>query len=161
VVEGYKSLSHVERAIRTLKMAELQVRPIYHRLSHRVRSHIFLCFLALYVEWHLREAWKPMLFDDEEPGRHMDDSVVRPALRSPEAIRKAQRQRRNDGRPVHSFRTLLDELSTVARNRVRVPGFPDMPPFDLVTTPNDIQREAFDRIGLTLSAKPCRQETSI
>ena len=149
VVRGYKSLSHAERAFRTLKGVELRVRPIHHRLEDRVRAHTFLCLLAYYVEWHLREAWRPLLFDDEEGGHHLDDSPVRPAVRSPGALRKAATQPRPNGQPVHSFRTLLAELGTVVRNVARVPAIPQLPPFALVTTPSPLQREAFERVGLT------------
>lgn len=88
-VSGYKSLSHAERAFRTFKSIDLRVRPIHHWTASRVRAHILLCMLAYYVEWHLREAWRPFLFDDEDPWHHENDSPVRPALRSPRALAKA------------------------------------------------------------------------
>jgi len=150
VVRGYKSLRHAERAFRTLKSVDLKVRPIHHRVSDRVRSHIFLCVLAYYVEWHLRKAWQPMLFDDEHTGAHEDDSPVKPALRSEAATRKAQTQRRPDGETVHSFQTLLKELATLTANEVRVPGM-QMDPFTLLAIPTSLQREALERIGVNLS----------
>lgn len=158
VVTGYKSLSHAERAFRTFKGVDLKIRPIHHRLSDRVRAHVFLCMLAYYVEWHLRRVWKSMLFDDEEPGLHEDDSVVRPALRSEHALRKAHTQKREDGQPVHSFQTLLETLATVARNRVRVPAMSEIEPFCMITVPDPLQQEALDRIGISLSLDSSRQK---
>ncbi|MBE3598631.1 MAG: hypothetical protein IMX02_07480 [Limnochordaceae bacterium] len=106
-----------------------------------MRAHIFLCVLASYVEWHLREAWAPFLFDDEEPGAHEDGSPVGPAQRSPGALAKAQSRRTPEGRTVHSFATLLDELATVARHTVRIPALPEVEPFETVTTPTPFQQE--------------------
>lgn len=153
-VLSYKSLSQAERAFRTLKSIDLQVRPIYHRLTERVQSHIFLCMLAYYVQWHLRQAWKPLLFDDEAPGAHREGSPVRPAVRSPAAEHKARTQQRADGTPVHSFRTLLEHLSTLARNDVRIPAKPELPTFPVLTTPTPLQRQALERAGLNLSGTP-------
>jgi len=147
-VLSYKSLSYAEQAFRSLKEL-LKVRPIHHRLADRVRAHLFLCLLAYYVEWHLRRAWKPLLFDDEMPGEHVDNSPVRQAIRSAAAQRKVHRCEREDGIPIHSFPALLAELSTLARNTVRIPAMPDVPPFTVITTPNPLQREACGRAGLT------------
>jgi len=148
VVAGYKSLSHVERAFRTYKSVDLRVRPIHHRLEDRVRAHIFLCMLAYYVEWHLREAWAPLLFDDELPGQHVDGSPVKPAVRSESALTKAQTRKQANGQPVHSFQTLLAELSTVVRNTAWIPACPEAGTFELLTAPTPLQREAFERVGL-------------
>jgi hypothetical protein len=149
-VLGYKRLSHAERAFRTLKSIDLRVRPIHHWAEPRVRAHIFLCMLAYYVEWHLRQAWRPFLFDDEMPGAHQHGSPVRPALRSPKALEKARTHHRPDGQPIHSFHTLLADLGTIARNRVRIPAQPDIPEFTMVTTPTPFQREVCQAVGLNL-----------
>jgi len=116
-VRTYKSLAHVERAFRTLKSVQLQVRPIHHRLEETVRAHIFLCMLAYYVEWHLRKAWASILFDDEHLplDRAMRDPVL-PAESSPEAKRKKARKKTEEGYPVHSFQTLLSTLATRVKN---------------------------------------------
>lgn len=158
-VSGYKSLSQAERAFRTFKSLDLRVRPIHHWTADRVRAHILLCMLAYYVEWHLREAWRPFLFDDEEPGRHENDSPVRPALRSPGALEKASRHQTPDGKPVHSFQTLLAELGTIARNEVAVPAPPDLPTFTMLTTPTPFQQTVCECVGLNL-AGGSRQKTS-
>ena len=153
-VLSYKSLSRAERAFRTLKSVDPKIRPIHHWTEERVRSHIFLCMLAYYVEWHLREAWKPMLFDDEYPGTHEDDSVVRPAVRSERTRKKAQSKTRGNGRVVHSFQTLLAELATITRNTVRIPAMPESEPFYVMTTPTPLQKEALDRVGASVKSSP-------
>lgn len=151
-VRTYKSLSLVERAFRSLKMVDLKVRPIHHRLAQRVRAHIFLCMLAYYVEWHMRRALAPILFDDDE--RHLAevlrDSVVSPARRSLKADRKAMRKRTDEGMPVHSFQTLLKDLATITKNRVRASGTEttDGSEFHLLTTPTPLQRRVFDLLGV-------------
>lgn len=150
-VRGYKSLGHAERAFRTFKSVDLLVRPIHHWTANRVRAHILLCMLAYYVEWHLREAWRPFLFDDEAPGRHENDSPVRPTLRSPGAMAKARTHQTADGMPVHSFQTLLAELGTIARNEVRIPARPEIPSFTVITTPTALQQAVCERVGLNLS----------
>ena len=153
-VRAYKDLSAVERAFRSLKTVDLNVRPIYHRLSDRVRAHVFLCMLAYYVEWHMRRSLAPILFDDEEPevAESLRDSVVCPAKRSPKAQRKAQRKRTDDGDPVHSFQTLLKDLTTIAKNRVQSRALVSGDPleFDAVTIPTPLQHRAFDLLGVPL-----------
>ena len=149
VVRSYKSLSQVERAFRSLKTIDLHVRPIHHRTEARVRAHILLCMLAFYVQWHMQHAWAPMLFADDLPPGRKSDSPVSPAQRSAAAEDKAQTTRRPDGQPVHSFRTLLGELATIARNRIRPVGADDTATFDLNTIPTPLQREALDRLGIT------------
>lgn len=148
-VRAYKGLSRVERAFRSYKTVDLKVRPIHHRLADRVRAHVFLCLLAYYVEWHMRQALAPLLFDDEEPaaGEALRASVVRPAQRSPRAHQKAATQRTEGGTPVHSFHTLLEDLATVAKNRVQ-PKDGGTAPFDIITTPTPPQQRAFDLLGL-------------
>jgi transposase len=156
-VRTYKSLSLVERAFRSLKMVDLKVRPIYHRVAQRVRAHILLCMLAYYVEWHMRRALAPMLFDDEEKelAEALRDSVVSPARRSPKSERKARRKRTDDDVPVHSFQTLLKDLATIAKNRVRTRASnnndPSIAEFDLFTTPSLLQRRILDLLGVRLS----------
>jgi len=151
VVASYKGLSGVERAFRSLKTVDLQVRPIHHRLPDRVRAHIFLCMLAYYVEWHLRQAWAPLLFDDHDQpaARAQRSSIVSPALRSDATLRKARTQRTADGLPVHSFQSLLSDLATIVRNRIQ-PRDPHIPAFDILTTPTPAQQRAFDLLGVRL-----------
>ena len=150
-VRAYKGLSVVERAFRSLKTVDLKVRPIYHYAGARVRAHVFLCMLAYYVEWHMRQRLKPLLFDDEEPdvAEAARPSVVAPGEVSPSAQDKARRKRTASGEPVHSFRTLLDDLATVANNRV-VAALADAKPFDLITRPTALQRKAFKLLGVRL-----------
>lgn len=149
-VRSYKSLSRVERAFRTMKTIDLKIRPIFHHLEDRVRCHVFLCMLAYYVEWHMRERLAPMLFDDEDRsvGESLRDSIVARAQRSPSAIRKARTKRTNDNLPVHSFRSLLADLATLARNTCRA-HIEDAPTFVKITTPTPIQQRAFDLLGVS------------
>ena len=113
-VRSYKNLSVVERAFRSFKSVDLKVRPIHHRLADRVRAHVFLCMLAYYVEWHMRQALAPILFDDDDKAsaEAQRESVVQPAQRSVKALMKARTQRTEDDLPVHSFQTLLQDLAT-------------------------------------------------
>ena len=151
-VSSYKSLSTVERAFRSLKSVDLKVRPIHHRLAGRVRAHVFLCMLAYYVEWHMRQALAPILFDDEdrEEANSQRPSVVAPAQRSASARRKARRKRNDNDEPVHSFQTLLTDLATICKDRIK-PNLPDDAPlFDKVTVPTSLQRRALDLLGVRL-----------
>ena len=144
-VRHYKSLANVERAFRSLKGVDLKVRPIHHRLENRVRAHLFLCMLAYYVEWHLREAWRELLFADVDQQAKTTRDPVAPAKRSAAAQRKASTHKLDDETPAHSFATLLPELSTIVRNTCRTPGQDDnAPAFDLLTTLNAKQRQALD-----------------
>ena len=144
-VRSYKLLSQVERAFRSLKTIDLKVRPIRHRLEDRVRAHIFLCMLAYYVQWHMLEAWRPLLFCDEAQGAKATRDPVAPAKRSQEALRKVHSKTLDDGSEVHSFQTLLKALSGIVRNICRIPGEgPDAPTFDVLTTPNAKQQQALD-----------------
>jgi transposase len=141
-VRSYKSLSDVERAFRCLKSIDLLVRPIRHRLEDRVRAHIFLCMLSYYVEWHMLEAWRPLLFADDQQAKAERDPVA-PAKRSDEALRKVATHTLGDGTPAHSFRTLLEELGGIVRNTCRRPGAePSEPTFRITTTPNPKQARA-------------------
>ena len=126
-----------------MKSVDLKVRPIHHRLETRVRAHIFLVMLAYYVEWHMREAWRELMFADEDQAAKVTRDPVAPAERSPAAARKASTRRLDDGTPAHSFRTLLDHLATIVRNTCRAPGNPnEAATFTIVTTPNPLQRRA-------------------
>jgi hypothetical protein len=145
VVRSYKSLSDVERAFRCLKSVDLKVRPIHHRLAERVRSHIFLCMLAYYVEWHMRAAWRSLLFADEDQHAKTQRDPVAAAQRSGAAEHKARSHMLPDGTPAHSFRTLLDELSAIVRNTCRVLGSDsNAPTFQLLTTANTSQIRALE-----------------
>ncbi|MGA7541008.1 MAG: IS1634 family transposase [Steroidobacteraceae bacterium] len=146
-VRNYKALANVERAFRALKTVDLKVRPIHHRLENRVRAHIFLCMLAYYIEWHLIEAWRPLLFTDEDQAAKAKRDPVAPAERSEEALQKVLTHTLPDGTPAHSFRTLLEELSTIVRNTCRTPGPVERSAtFDLTTTPTAKQRQALELI---------------
>ena len=141
----YKSLAEVERAFRSLKTLDLKIRPIHHRTADRVRGHILLCMLAYYVEWHLREAWRPLLFADEDQVAKLTRDPVAPAKRSEAAELKAQTHLLEDGTPAHSYATLLQELSTIVRNRCTAKG--SSTPFDLLSTPNHTQRRALELVA--------------
>ena len=144
-VRHYKRLSDVERAFRSLKTIDLKVRPIHHRLESRVRAHIFLCLLAYYVEWHMREAWRPLLFSDEDQAAKLTRDPVAPATRSAAALRKVHTKVLDDGTPVRSFSTLLKDLSRIVRNVCRPRGAePEAPTFEIVTTPHPTQQRAYD-----------------
>jgi DDE family transposase len=144
-VRHYKGLANVERAFRSLKTVDLKVRPIHHRLADRVRAHILLCMLAYYVEWHMREAWRELMFADvDQQAKAKRDPVAR-AERSPAALAKVATHTLDDGTPAHSFSTLIAELSTIVRNTCRTPG-DDGPTFSITTTANAKQRRAFELI---------------
>src|SRR6266581_129932 len=148
VVASYKSLSGVERAFRSLKTVDLHVRPIHHRLPHRVRAHILLCMLAYYVEWHMRQRLAPLLFDDDDKpqAQAARTSIVAPAQRSAAAQRKALTKHTREGMKVHSFQTLLGDLATIVKNRIQ-PKDPNVAAFDMLTQPTAIQQRAFDLLG--------------
>ena len=147
-VRSYKLLSQVERAFRSIKTMDLLVRPIWHRLEDRVRAHIFLCMLAYYVEWHMLEAWRPILFCDEDQTAKASRAPVAAAQRSEGALRKVHSRKLNDGSQVHSFQTLLKLLSGIVRNICRIPGTdPNGPTFEVVTTPTATQQRAYDLLG--------------
>jgi transposase len=144
-VRSYKSLANVERAFRSLKTIDLKVRPIHHRTADRVRAHIFLCMLAYYVEWHMREAWRELMFADTEQQAKASRDPVAPARRSKAALAKAAGHALDDGTPVHSFATLMAELATIVRNTCRTPNAgPDAPTFEVLTTLNAKQQRALD-----------------
>jgi len=151
VVGSYKSLSHVERAFRSLKTVELHIRPIHHRKEERVRAHVLLCMLAYYVEWHMRRALAPILFDDDDrkAAHARRDSIVSPARRSERAEAKALTKRDDAGQPVHSFNSLLRDLATIAKNRIQ-PKASDASAFQMITRPTPFQQRALDLLGVNL-----------
>ena len=147
-VRSYKLLSNVERAFRSLKTIDLKVRPIRHHLEERVRSHIFLCMLAYYVEWHMLEAWRQILFSDEDQQAKKTRDPVAPAKRSAAALSKVHSHTLDDGTEAHSFRTLLKDLSTIVRNVCRRKQAPESESvFAMTTTPNENQQRALDLLG--------------
>ena len=150
-VRAYKRLSAVERAFRSLKTVDIKVRPVFHRIAGRVRAHVLLCMLAYYVEWHMRARLGPLLFDDHDPGSALAarPSIVAPAQVSEAAKAKTRSKRTAAGQPVHSFRTLLGDLATIVKNRV-VPQVPSAEPFEVLTRPTALQREAFRLLGVHL-----------
>ena len=142
VVTAYKNLKYVERDFRDIKSDDLDLRPVFHRLEERVRAHVLICMLACYLTWHLRRAWAPRTFTDQDPPRQ--DNPVAPARRSAAAQAKASAQHDAAGRPYRSFRGLLEHLATLARNQVRFTGTAVTVP--MLTEPTSAQREAFDFI---------------
>jgi len=148
-VRNYKSLSLVERAFRCLKTVDLQIRPVYHWLADRVRAHVFLCMLAYYLEWHMRQRLAPMLYDDTEKdaAEALRASVVAKAERSASAITKQTTGRTEDGLPVHSFRTLLADLATLTRNTL-VTALDPQHTLTLTARPTPLQQKAQDLLGL-------------
>jgi len=151
-VRSYKSLSQVERAFRSIKTVDLKVRPIRHHLADRVRAHILLCMLAYYVEWHMREAWRSLLFTDEDTEGKKTRDPVASANRSEAASQKARSRRLDDGSEVHSLQTLLKLMSQIVRNECCISGEgSDEPRFEIVTTPNEKQTRAYSLLeGITL-----------
>ena len=150
-VRSYKSLALVERAFRCIKTVDLHVRPVYHWLADRVRAHVFLCMLAYYLEWHMRQGLAPMLFDDtdKEEAEAQRRSVVAQAQRSKAAVKKQTTGLTADGLPVHSFRSLLVDLATLARNTITTAITPHYP-LTVLTRPTPIQQKAFDLLGVRL-----------
>jgi transposase len=140
VVRSYKELKHVERAFRTFKGPELEIRPIHHHLADRVRAHVLICMLAYYLTWHLRQAWAPLIFKDQTPPVQPDP--VTKASRSAQATRKAQTKRTTTGEIAHSYKSLLAELATLTRNTIRLPRTPAT--FDKLAQPNPTQARALD-----------------
>lgn len=147
VIRYYKNLSQIERLFRTLKGIDLLVRPIWLRTVNHVIAHIFICMLAYYVEWHMRKALAPLIFDDEEADRKTRHPV-RPASASKSAKAKKQKKITSSGLPVHSFYTLLAHMGTRCRNRCRIIQDPKSPIFYLLTEPTPIQKQALQLLGL-------------
>ena len=145
VVATYKSLSHVERDFRSLKAIDLDLRPIRHYTQTRVRAHVFLCTLAAYLVWHLRQAWAPLTFTDENRPEPADP--VASARRSAAADRKAATKTTSDDLPVHDFPTLLDHLATLTRNQIRYLAVHDQPVVEQLALPTPTQRRAFQLLN--------------
>jgi transposase len=149
-VRAYKSLAQVERAFRSLKGIDLRIRPLFHWLTGRVRAHVFLCLLAYHVEWHMRRALAPMLYEDDDRtgAEALRESVVRPAQRSPSALSKQTRGITADGLPVHSLRSLLADLATLTRNTVETPlaGAGEL---TVYARPTPLQAKAFALLGIS------------
>jgi hypothetical protein len=146
-VIAYKRLARVERLFRTLKSAELELRPIHHRLAKRVRAHVLLCLLASYVEWHRRRVLAPLLFDDED-SPDTTAAPVAPAHCSPAAQAKARRQHTIEQLPVQSFGDLLRHLATMVKNRIE-PTLKSIAPFDMITRPDAVQQRALQLLQLS------------
>jgi hypothetical protein len=150
-VRSYKALATVERAFRSCKTVDLEVRPVYHWNEKRVRGHVFLCLLAYHLEWHMRQALAPILFDDHDrtAAEAQRSSPVAKARVSPAARRKAASKRTEDGHPVHSFRTLLTDLATLTRNTVR---FGEDLCATVLATPTPFQQHVFELLGVAPAA---------
>ena len=148
-VRAYKDLSKVECAFRSMKTVDLKVRPIYHRRAQRVRSHVLLCMLAYYVEWHMRSALAPVLFDDHDPeaAQQQRSAVVRPAQRSPEAQKTAANKSAADDLPLPSFRGLMRELGTLTANTVRMVEGGGT--FSMHSEPTALQQRCFELLEVT------------
>src|SRR5664280_2426350 len=147
VVATYKSLARVERDFRSIKSIDLDLRPIHHWTETRVRAHVFICMLASYLTWHLRQAWAPLTFTDEQRPEPTDP--VATAQRSKAADAKAATKTTTDDQPAHSFTTLLDHLGTLTRNHLRVAGH-DESGFDLLAIPTPTQRRAFELLNASI-----------
>jgi hypothetical protein len=148
LVAGYKALAQVERAFRSLKGVDLQIRPVYHWLAPRVRAHLFVCMLAYHLEWHLRQRLKPILYDDHDKAAAERPSIVAAAEPSPAAKRKRARHITDQGMPLTSFRDLLRHLATMTLNTVSTPINPNYR-FTVSATPTELQSKAFDLLGVT------------
>ena len=142
VVRAYKNLASVERDFRSIKVDDLHLRPIHHRLQDRVRAHVLIAMLAAYLTWHLRRAWAPLTFTDEHPPEH--DNPLTPAVRSTTAARKASRRKDEHDQPVRSFRTLLEHLATLTRNDIRYGTTDTAPVIPTLALPTPTQRRAFE-----------------
>jgi transposase len=149
VVRSYKSLAQVERAFRCLKGLDLRIRPIYHRIEDRVRAHLFLCLLAYYVEWHLRQAWAELLFEDEElPRSRLKRDAVAPAQSSASVKAKKASRQTSQGLPVQSFDTLMAHLACRTRNLCRLSSQPSGAALIQITEPTPMQRRAIELLDL-------------
>jgi Transposase DDE domain len=146
VVTAYKNLKYVERDFRHIKSDDLDLRPVFHRLEERVRAHVLICMLACYLTWHLRRAWAPLTFTDEDPPAQ--DNPVTPARRSAAAQAKASGQHDPAGRPYRSFRALMEHLATLTRNQVRYNG--TQATISMLTEPTSTQRQAFQLLGVSI-----------
>jgi hypothetical protein len=143
VVTAYKNLKYVERDFRHIKSDDLDLRPVFHRLEERVKAHVLICMLACYLTWHLRRAWAPLTFTDQDPPA--PDNPVALARRSAAAQAKASYQHNPAGQPYYSFRGMLQHLATLTRNQVRYTG--TQVTIAMLTEPTSAQRQAFELIG--------------
>ncbi len=143
VVTAYKNLKYVERDFRHIKSDDLDLRPVFHRLEERVKAHVLICMLACYLTWHLRRAWAPLTYTDQDPPEQ--DNPVAPARRSATAQAKASYQHDAAGQPYRSFRGLIEHLATLTRNQVRYTG--TQVTIEMLTEPTSTQRQAFELIG--------------
>ncbi len=152
-IGGYKGLSRVERAFRSMKTTQIELRPIYHYKDDRIRAHVLLCMLAYYVEWHMRRCLRPILFEDHDPdaATAKRQSIVAKAQRSDAAVSKDRTRTTEDGLPVQSFRSLLKDLGTICRNTIQIRGVPEGR-FNEVTQPTELQKKAFALLGIELNA---------
>jgi hypothetical protein len=149
-VRAYKDLARVERAFRTLKGIDLQIRPVHHWLAPRVRAHVFLCMLAYYVEWHLREAWAPLLFHEHDAAGADAERIspVQAAAVSPATQRKRATRRTEAGLPVVNYAGLMQHLATLTLNIVAVPKASDAA-FTMIAKPTPLQAAALELLGAT------------
>jgi transposase len=150
-VKAYKQLSNVERAFRSIKTVDLEIRPIHHRLAERVRAHVLLCMLAYYLEWHMRQALRPILFEDHDKAaaEAARKSIVAKAQRSPAAMRKIASKRTDDNLPVHSFQSLMADLATVTRNTMAMADSHDRT-FVIYPELTPVQARAFKLLGCAM-----------
>jgi hypothetical protein len=146
VITAYKNLKYVERDFRHIKSDDLDLRPVFHRLEERVKAHVLICMLACYLTWHLRRAWAPLTFTDQDPPGQ--DNPVAPARRSAAARAKASSQHDPAGQPYRSFRGLIEHLATLTRNQVRYTG--TQVTIAMLTEPTSAQRQAFELIGVPI-----------
>ena len=150
VVKTYKSLSHVERAFRSLKTVDLQLRPIYHHKDDRIRAHVFICMLAYYVEWHMRKRLREVLFDDcdREIAEASRTSPVALAVRSESAKQKDATRRTSSGYPVQSFQDLLRDMATLTRSRIHISEYGAQ--YNKLTQPTAYQQHVLDLLDVSL-----------
>ena len=153
---AYKDLAKVERDFRSIKAIDLDLRPIYHHLEDRVRAHVFICMLAGYLVWHLRQAWAPLTFTDENPTRAHRPRRPRPTLRRPPATKASRQQPPRTARPSTTFRRDLDHLATLTRNTTCSPG----PRIDKLAAPTPLQRRAFELIGAAILPNPSSSQNN-
>ena len=146
-VAAYKNLALVERAFRTLKGIDLQVRPVHHWLGHRVKAHVFLCMLAYYVEHHMRNALGPILFADHQPEARERASIVAPAQPSPAAVEKCTKRRAVDGTPIMAWHDLIGQLGTLTINEVALP-LGERRTIQMLARPTALQEQAFALLGV-------------
>ena len=148
VVTAYKNLKYVERDFRHIKSDDLDLRPVFHRLEERVRAHVLICMLACYLTWHLRRAWAPLTYTDQNPPA--PGNPVAPARRSAAAQAKASGQQDPAGQPYRSFPDLLDHLATLTRNQVRFAGTTATATVPMLAEPTSTQRQAFQLLGVPI-----------